>query len=145
MFHLADSGFGNILYIVFGILYFIYQAYSAGKKKDKKPTPKEEYETDAETETPASFETIFDKMRELERSFKRSETVQTVSEPIKTEPRVKYKSIQRKTPITLIPTDLDEESADDSSSYQDQSGTLFREVTLKDAVIGAEILKRPEW
>lgn len=153
MFHLADSGFGNILYIIFGILYFLYQAYSAGKKKNKKPSPQTEYETDSDMdydkepqEKPGSFESIFDKMREIERNFRKQETIESQKETPFKEERVKYKSIKRKTPITLIPTDLDEESESNvEATDTNERNMAFRNIDLKEAVIAAEILKRPEW
>jgi len=163
MFHFADSG--NWLYIVFGIIYVLYQLFTAGKKKDKKlpPQPQREEDFEEEYEEPQTqknpMQDFLDKLKEMEKaqnppSQPKVETMkaeQMKAESMKVE-TMKVKSMKVE-PIREIANEnrvkykslkLDKKiELDDSNQYEEE--LLIGGVNARDAIVASEILNRPEF
>jgi len=128
MFHTAEFDFKNILYLIGGAIYLIYNLYSTSKKGQKN-MPREFVENEE------VLETIKKKKK------KKIIALENQTTPIRStkQGQVQYKSIQMKK-SKFEPTEIESEN---ESHILD--GFELNEEEFKKAFIVSEIIKRPTY
>jgi hypothetical protein len=128
MFHTAEFDFKNILYLIGGAIYLIYNLYSTSKKGQKK-MPREFVENEEKLETV--------KVKKKKKIIALEN--QTTPTRLTKQGQVQYKSIQMKK-SKFEPTEIESEN-----EAHILDGFELNEEEFKKAFVVSEIIKRPTY
>lgn len=144
MFHYADSGFGNLVYIVLAVVYLLYNLFGAGKKKNKYP-PKQGQDTPRQpADSPFDLEKwLREQVEQKTAPEPEQKSKKKVEQPV-LEPASKHQRMQRD--VMRVENTRKTRERKPLEVIEDNSEPLLiRGIPAREAIIVSEILKRPDY
>jgi hypothetical protein len=150
MFHTAELSFTKILYIIFGILYFLYSSrrkkknIRSGEQEDNADTPRSKSPLEEMMEAFKGYDAKPAREQQKAESTPASSTKETLVykplsgyKPIRKKNLTSENAIGRTKPVGI------ERKIGDTTVVEEVEEVLINGVLARDAIVASEILNRP--